>query len=227
MKRGFTLIELLVVIAITGLLMAILLPCVSCAREQARITAVNAELRQIGLALSLYFEDHQKYPPTQADCASGLLTAHLYQLPKVLSTGGYLPLKGKEEAMSTVMEDRFNRGRTYKYRSVGEVIRDRDNIDKWTQAKLWIPGGFPSRSSLDPNEGAWYPNETCPRVTASPVAWAVFSLGPRFSQEWLEEKAGIDSRYPAPKELWHSPKTHRGFLVRMQLKNGTQIGSFE
>ncbi len=227
MKRAFTLIELLAVIAITGLLMAILLPCLSHAREQAKITAVNAELRQIGLALGLYFEDHEKYPPTQADCASGQLTAHLYQLPRVLSTAKYLPSKAETEAMSTIMEDRYHRGHTYKYRSVGEAIKDRDVIDKWTQAKLWIPNGFPSRSSLQAEAGTWYPNDACPRVSASPVAWVVFSLGPKFSEEWLEEKAGIDSRYPVPRELWYSRESHRGFVVRVQLKNGTPIGSFE
>ncbi len=227
MKRGFTLIELLVAIAIVGLLMAILLPCLSRAREQAKITAVNAELRQIGLALGLYFDDHEKYPPTQADCAGGLLTAHLYQLPRVLVTARYLPARADTEAMSTIVEDRYNRGRTYKYRSVGEIIKDRDTIDQWTQAKLWIPAGFPSRSSLEPNEGAWYPNRACSRVSDAPVAWVVFSLGPRFSEEWLEEKAGIDNRYPVPRELWYSRAEHRGFVVRVQLKNGTQIGSFE
>jgi type II secretion system protein G len=227
MKRGFTLIELLVVLAIIGLLMAILLPSLSRAREQAKVTAVNAELRQIGLAVGLYFEDNEKYPPTQADCASGQLKDHLYQLPRVLSTGRYLPSKADEEAMSTVMEDRFNRGRTYKYRSVGEVIKDRDVIDKWTQARLWIPEGFPSRSGLESDKGTWYPNDACPRVSASPVAWVVFSLGPKFSEEWLEEESGIDSRYPVPRELWYSREGHRGFVVRMQLKNGTQVGSFE
>jgi prepilin-type N-terminal cleavage/methylation domain-containing protein len=227
MKRGFTLVELLVVLAIIGLLMAILLPSLSRAREQARITAINAELRQISLALGLYFEDHEKFPPTQADCAGGTLTAHLYQLPRVLSTARYLPSRADTEAMSTIMEDRYNRGRTYKYRGVGEVIKDRDIIDKWTQARLWIPDGFPSRSSLDSGQGAWYPNESCARVSASPVAWTIFSLGPKFSDEWLEEKSGIDGRYPVPRELWYSREGHRGFVVRMQLRNGVQIGSFE
>ena len=38
-------------------------------------------------------------------------------------------------------------------------------------AKLWIPDGFPSRSSLESDKGAWYPNDACPRVSASPVAY--------------------------------------------------------
>jgi hypothetical protein len=59
-----------------------------------------------------------------------------------------------------------------------------------------------------------------------PVSWVVFSLGPRFDQNWLEEKLGFEDRYPVPKELWYTPKQRRGFIVRMRLKNGTEIGSF-
>jgi len=227
MKQGFTIIELLVVLSIIGVVMGILAPSLSRTREQATITAVNAELRQIGLALGLYFEDNQKFPPTQEDCISGRLADHLYQLPAVLSSGRYLPSTVDMNPMSTIMEDRYNRGRTYKYRGVGEVIKDRDIIDKWIHAKLWIPNGFPSHSSIDPDKGRWYPNDSCPLASASPVAWALFSLGPRFDDKWLEEKLGLENRYPAPRELWYSPEEHRGLIVRMQLKNGTQIGSFE
>jgi type II secretion system protein G len=227
MKKGFTLIELLVVISIIGVLMGILIPSLSRAREQAKIVAVNAELRQIGIALEIYFEDNQKFPPTQEDCISGRLTDHLYQLPKVLAAGKYLSSAPSDDPMSTIMEDRYNRGRTYKYRSLGEVIKDRNIIDKWIKAKLWIPDGFPSHSSIEPDKGKWYPNDSCLLPLTSPVTWVVFSLGPRFSEEWLEEKLGLENRYPVPKELWFTPKERRGFIVRMRLKNGIQIGSFE
>lgn len=236
MKRGFTLIELLVVISIIALLLGILMPALSRAREQAKISVVDMELRQIGLALEMYFENNQKYPPTQEDCISGKLTDHLYQLPKALAKSNYLPSKPKTDAMSTIMEDRFNRGHTYKYRSVGEVIKDRDYIDKYIWAKLWIPNNFPESSSINPNEG-WLrpdPNESkqyskdkSSFSLLSPVSWVVFSLGPRFSDEWIEEKLGFENRYPVPKELWYTPKQRRGFIVRMRLKNGVQIGSFE
>jgi hypothetical protein len=55
----------------------------------------------------------------------------------------------------------------------------------------------------------------------------VFSLGPDFSEQWLEEKLGFENRYPVPKELWYTSEQRRGFVVRMRLRNGTQIGSFE
>jgi type II secretion system protein G len=227
MKQGFTLVELLVVIFIIGALMAILVPSLSRAREQAKIVAVNAELRQIGLALESYFQDNQKFPPTQEDCISGSLTDHLYQLPKVLITDGYLPSMPKTEAMSTIMEDRYNRGHTYKYRSLGEVIKDRNIIDKWIKAKLWIPDNFPVNSSINPDEGRWYPNENCQHPLLSPVTWVVFSLGPEFSEQWLKEKLGLENRYPVPKELWYTSEQRRGFIIRMRLKNGQYIGSFE
>ncbi len=217
----------MVVIAILGLLMGIMLPALGKAREQAKVIVVNAELRQIGFALESYFQDNRKFPPTQEDCISGTLVQHLYQLPKALVTNGYLPEKLRTEAMSTIMEDRFNRGHTYKYRSVGEVIKDRNIIDKWIKAKLWVPDNFPENSTLNPDEGRWYPNETCSNPLLSPVTWAVFSLGPAFSEQWLHDKIGSENRYPAPKQLWYTAEHRRGFIVRMRLKNGRHIGSFE
>jgi len=71
-KRGFTLIELLVVISIIALLMGILLPVMGQARFQAKVVAVNAELRGIGMALEAYsFDNDDKYPPTRVDCMLG------------------------------------------------------------------------------------------------------------------------------------------------------------
>jgi hypothetical protein len=210
--------------------MGILMPALSRAREQAKITVVNAELRQIGLALEIYFIDNRKFPPTQEDCISGSLNDHLYQLPKALVTGHYLPSTPKTEAMSTIMEDRFNRGHTYKYKGVGEVIKDRNKIDKYIRAELWIPDNFPTSSSINTDEGTWYPNENCQHQLLSPVTWVVFSLGPRFTEEWLEGKLGEgkdSKRYPVPKELWYTPKTRKGILTWMRLKKGRHIGSFE
>ncbi len=61
---GFTLIELLVVISIIALLLAILLPSLHRARENARCTVCGSNLRQIGSALSLYADVSKDWLPT-------------------------------------------------------------------------------------------------------------------------------------------------------------------
>ena len=61
--EGFTLIELLVVIAIIALLAALLLPALKNALEAARSAKCAANLKQIQLAVILYADDKDGYPP--------------------------------------------------------------------------------------------------------------------------------------------------------------------
>ncbi len=60
-KKGFTLIELLVVIAIIAILAAILLPLLTRAQQQAKMTNCLANLKQIGLAVQMYLQDNNEY----------------------------------------------------------------------------------------------------------------------------------------------------------------------
>ncbi|MCD6392867.1 MAG: prepilin-type N-terminal cleavage/methylation domain-containing protein [Planctomycetes bacterium] len=210
MKHAFTLIELLVVILVISLLAAMLLPSLSRARQQARIVVVNAELAQIGLTLEMYMnENNGKSPPTRTDCNMGWED---HQLPPELVQGDYLPTP-KSEGMTAGMEDRFNRGHTYKYWAVGELYQN-NQYSHDRHSRLWVPTGFPNNNSPD---GQW---ETDPGT--SPVTWVVYSHGPKFDW-WVMKQA----KYPVPKETWYNPTTRSGIIVRLRLRKGRHIGSFE
>lgn len=61
-RRGFTLAELMVVIAIVGMLIALLLPAVQTARESARRSSCQNNLKQIAMAVLQHESSHGRLP---------------------------------------------------------------------------------------------------------------------------------------------------------------------
>jgi type II secretion system protein G len=84
-NKGFTLIELLVVIAIIGILSSVVLASLGTARQKARDATRVSDIKNIQLALELFFDGSQGYP-ANTDGAN----AHLFPAAAATNVTGKL-----------------------------------------------------------------------------------------------------------------------------------------
>jgi len=68
-KRGFTLIELLVVIAIIGILSSVVLASLNSARQKSRDARRIGDVKQVQLALEMYYDSNNGYPTSTSSLA--------------------------------------------------------------------------------------------------------------------------------------------------------------
>ncbi len=88
-RRAFTLIELLVVVAIIALLIAIVLPSLSRAREQARVAQCLSNQRQLGIGVNQYLFEDDDLPWSIPNGAGG--GAYTFSVYSEFVWGGAMP----------------------------------------------------------------------------------------------------------------------------------------
>ncbi len=134
-QRGFTLIEIMVVVIILGILAAIVAPNVIGRVDDAQITRVHSDIRQIENALKYYRLDTFDYPSSQQGLEA-LVDKPADPNIRNWKPGGYLDRMPKDPW-----------GNTYQYLNPG----NHGEIDVYTLGRDGRPGG----EGLDADIGNW------------------------------------------------------------------------
>lgn len=151
-RAAFTLVELLVVLALIGLLASLLLPALGKARARARNIACVSNLRQLGLAVRSYAEDHdgrlpaaELLPTLPADPAAplprlaDLLAAEVGTAPSpVTGTSNSLPLPTSRVFLCP--EDRASRWRREGSSYEWNTDLNHRRIDETRNAQVHVVG---------------------------------------------------------------------------------------
>lgn len=158
-RPGFTLIELLTVVAIISLLMSILLPSLSRARDQAKRAAVAGMLKSIDGGLEMFYNDFNRYPDSslrpdpidwegEASLTNSVSLSGAHWLARALvghdaggldaegivMRGSATPLVTRTQLLSATRKGVYMEGPIY--------ARDNDEA-RFTQAGDFVPTGRP------------------------------------------------------------------------------------
>ena len=148
-QNAFTLIELLVVVAIISILASIALPNFQHAQVKARVTAAQAEMMTLSLAVEAYQLDHNTYPLDGNDYLDkNEELFDQFRIQRVLTT--------PTAYVSEIPEDEFHKKNVELYEPLAQ---------RYFQSRPPYPYAYISSDSFMVNLG-------CPK------AYYLFSLGP-------------------------------------------------
>jgi prepilin-type N-terminal cleavage/methylation domain-containing protein len=191
LRPAFTLVELLVVIAILSLLLAILLPSLSAAREQAKNTLCLTHVREIARAWGMYLDENNghflrgAHAPVAYGGGQGSSTSS--QVSKPLNDYIGLPREASLQE-STVFQCPFDTGGPAFTPTAFEFYGTsyETNFFLAGQSNPWFPSSDPCREDLD-KAIASLPGLRRTTVAKSSTQLLVADVGWRYNYLWWAE----------------------------------------
>ena len=205
-RTGFTLIELLVVVAIISVLIAILLPSLGAARNQAKQTRCLSNLHGIGEAFAAYSADYQQtiMPYAWTDPKSGKV---FYWFPE-LSEWGYMGRSGQNGQ---------DKGRGSPYMCPTGLDRQGFIWESPVSQTDMISGSYDTES--DTTNKAY----NCNYLMSALDPWVAGPVGP-FS--WIDPSSNLGSMFPG-RYVDSQPvnmSTHIGYARESMVEQPSSVG---
>lgn len=155
-SRGFTLIELLVVIAIIGILVALLFPAVQAAREAARRTQCQNNLKQFGLALQTYHDANGQFPSAYVRSNFAFWTAAIMPFAELSTTFVTIDFDNRNWESGSNLEALQQAVSMYQCPSSDDYKRNHYIQDRAPSNYLACGSGLVNRESGPPSDSVKY-----------------------------------------------------------------------